>query len=241
MSKQAEKGQTPAYGSFKTLISFLNDIRESGHVPMQIDRSLMAKLSGSAKGETLATLRFFGLINEKDIPTELFESFTMATDEERKSMLPSIVRSAYSFLFDAQNFHIERATGQQVSDLFRAQGVNGSTLTRAVSLFIAVTKDAGIKISPSIKAPKAASSNGSRQRRDKKPVDDAPPAGARGASDDPPPPGVHRFELPIPGKPSVQVLVPDTMDGEDWDMLSQMFGIYVNRWKGYKNKKETPQ
>lgn len=55
--------------------------------------------------------------------------------------------------------------------------------------------------------------------------------------------GIHRFELPIPGKPSVQVLVPESLDAADWDMLSQMFSIYVNRWKGYtpppqKAKKE---
>ncbi len=62
-----------------------------------------------------------------------------------------------------------------------------------------------------------------------------------GGGGEPPPPGIHRFELPIPGKPSVQVLVPDTMDADDWDMLSQMFGIYVNRWKGYQQPKKEPQ
>lgn len=240
MSKSTEKGQTPAYGSLKTLTSFLNEIRESGHVPMQIDRSLMAKLSGSAKGETLATLRFLGLTNEKDVPTKLFEDFAMATDEDRKKILPDIVRNSYSFLFGAPNFHLERATGQQVSELFRAQGVNGSTLVRAMSLFLSAAKEAEIKVSPSIKPPKSSSSNGSRQKKEKKLPEDIPPPGHQ-RTDEPPPPGVHRFELPIPGKPSVQVLVPDSMDGEDWDMLSQMFGIYVNRWKGYKPpKKDAP-
>lgn len=44
---------------------------------------------------------------------------------------------------------------------------------------------------------------------------------------------VHRFVLPIPGKPSVVVLIPKSLDSDDWDMFSQMFGIYVNRWKGF--------
>lgn len=239
MSKTKEKGQTPAYGSYKTLISFLDDIRDSGHVPLQIDRSLMSKLSGSAKGETLATLRFFGLTDEKDVPTKLFEDFAMASDDDRKEALPTIARHSYSFLFEAPNFHLERATGQQVADLFRSQGVSGSTLTRAVSLFLAVAKAADIRVSPSVKPPKPAN-NGARPKREKKPVEEVQGLGQR--REELPNTGVHRFELPIPGKPSVQVIVPDTMDGDDWDMLSQMFGIYVNRWKGYKrpDKEDAP-
>ena len=231
MSKPADKGVTPAYGSFKTLVSFANDIRDDlGHVPLRIDRSQMTKLSGSVANETIATLRFFGLIGEKAEPTPLFEEFVMAKDEDRKPILAKMIRSSYSFLLDAPGFSIERATSQQVAELFRAQGVNGSTLQRAMSLFLSAAKEGEIKVSPSIKPPKTPS-NGSRPKKEKK-VDLLP--GVTPTVDDPPPPGVHRFELPIPGKPSVQVLVPDSLDALDWDMLSQMFGIYVNRWKGYK-------
>jgi len=234
MSTPHEKSPTPAYGSFKTLMSFLNDIRDEGHVPLQIDRSLMTKLSGSAKGETLATLRFFGLTDHQDVPTKLFERFAMATDEERKKTLPEVVRNAYSFVFDAPNFHVERATGQQVSELFRAHGVSGSTLVRAMSLFLAAAKEADIKVSPSIKPPKNAS-NGSRPK--KKAADEpGPKTNVVDGDPAPVPPRTHRFELPIPGKPSVQVLVPESLDAADWDMLSQMFGIYVARWKGYQSR-----
>ncbi len=239
MSKQAEKGATPPYGSFKTLTSFLNEVRERGHVPLRVDRGEMPKLSGSAANETIATLRFLGLVTgEKAEPTPLFEEYVMATDEDRKSVLDRMVRKSYSFLFDAEGFDIQRATANQVHELFRQRGVNGSTLVRAVGLFLSATKDAGIKVSPSIKPPKSVS-NGSRPKKEKKP--EIPTPAVTPGADDPPPPGVHRFELPIPGKPSVQVLVPDSMDADDWDMLSQMFGIYVNRWKGYKPPKKEPQ
>lgn len=237
MSKQADKGPTPAYGSFKTLTSFLNEVRDvKGHVPMRIDRGEMPKLSGSAANETIATLRFFGLTSgDQSTPTPLFEQYVMAKDEDRPPILARMVRKAYSFVFDAPNFDVERATAQQVHELFRDRGVNGSTLARAVSLFIASTKAAGIKISPSIKPPKLVSA-GNRPKREKK-VEQ--PAGQPVIAEPTVPDGVHRFELPIPGKPSVQVLVPESLDGADWDMLSKMFSIYVERWKGYTPPSKT--
>lgn len=238
MNKPIEKAATPGYGSFRTLISFANEIRDDiGHVPLRIDRSQMSKLSGSAATDTISTLRFFGLIaGEKAEPTPLFERFVMAKDDEaRKPVLEEMARSAYAFLLNAPGFNIERATAAQVHEIFRSQGVSGSTLVRAVTLFLAVAKEAGIKVSPSVKPPKV-TTNGTRSKKERK-ADAPPPPGGSSGNDNgaqtPPPEGTHRFELPIPGKPSVQVLVPDSLDAADWEMLSQMFGLYVSRWKGY--------
>jgi len=55
-----------------------------------------------------------------------------------------------------------------------------------------------------------------------------------GGSDDPPPPGRLRFEVPIPGKPSAVVMVPDDLDADDWTMLSSMMTTYIERWKKFK-------
>lgn len=248
MSKPAEKGLTPAYGSHKTLVSFMNDTKDLGHIPLRIDRSQMTKLSGAAAKELLATLRFLNLVNEKAEPTPLFEQFVNGSEEERQALWGQMVPASYSFLFTTPGFHIERATGGQVAELFRqhGNGISGSTLQRAISFFLTAAKEAGIKVSPSIKPPKSANT-GTRTKREKKgeaPTITPPqdPFGGAGTVV-PPPPGIHRFELPIPGKPSVQVLVPDTMDGDDWDMLSQMFSIYVGRWKGYtaQSGKKEPQ
>lgn len=52
---------------------------------------------------------------------------------------------------------------------------------------------------------------------------------------------VHRFELPVPGKESVIVLIPKSLDAEDWEMFQEMFSIYVKRWKGYAPKANTPK
>lgn len=44
----------------------------------------------------------------------------------------------------------------------------------------------------------------------------------------------ERFEIPIPGKRSVRVIVPRDLDADDWTMLQSMITVYINRWKGFK-------
>jgi hypothetical protein len=167
-----------------------------------------------------------------DEPNKLFEDYVMASDEERKPMLASILRKSYSFLFDTADFDITRATQAQMTDLFRSRGVSGSTLVRAVSLFNAAAKEAGITVSPSAaKTPTRVRTPGAARKKVDKKTAEAAPVDPK--LNDPRSDSTHRFELPIPGKPAVVVIVPADMDAEDWNMLSEMFGIYVKRWKGY--------
>jgi hypothetical protein len=237
MSKPAEKGLTPAYGSYKTMLSFMNDIKELGHIPLRIDRTQMSKLSGAAAKELLATLRFLGLVQgEKAEPTPLFEAFVNGSDNDRRALLEKMLRSSYSFLFTTPGFHIERATGGQVAELFRehGNGISGSTLQRAVSFFLTAAKEADIKVSPSIKPPKS-TNTGTRPKREKKNDASTPPApkDPLGAANEPPAPGVKRLEVPMPDKPSVVIFLPESIDAEDWAMVYDMLKIYVKRWKGY--------
>ncbi len=53
--------------------------------------------------------------------------------------------------------------------------------------------------------------------------------------------GRLRFEVPIPGKPSAVVIVPDDLDGDDWEMLSAMMTTYINRWKKFKKPTSTQE
>jgi len=235
MSPQPEKALTPAYGSFKTFTSFVNEVRDTGHIPLRVDRSLMTKLSGSAANETMATLRFLGLISDTAEPTPVFEKYVMATEEERKPVMETILQAAYPFLFNKTGFDIKRASGAQVSELFReAASVNGSTLARAISFFLAAAKEAGVQVSPNVRPPPQTSRGGaSKPKREKDQKKDTSPLPSESKINGDPT-AVHRFELPIPGKPSVIVLIPKSLDGADWDMFQQMFSIYVNRWKGFK-------
>jgi hypothetical protein len=240
MSAQSDKTNSPAYGSFRTLITFLNDIREGGGVPQHIDRNMMAKFSGSAKAELMSGLRFLGLIDGDGRPSNGFERLTMASDEDRKQVLDEILRTPYAFVFEAPNVDLARASSQQVADLFRAQSISGSTLARAMTFFLAASKEAGIKVSHHVKPPQTAKTGAGRVRKEKlvdpptSPTPPTPPSGRTFREKDDEDPDVHRFQLPIPGKPSVEVLIPKSLDSDDWDMFKTMFNIYVERWKKFK-------
>ncbi len=239
MEKQSEK-VAPAYGSWATVTRFINDLRDHGanHLPSKIDRSLMTNLSGSTGNETISSLKALGLVSSTGETTPFFGKFVLASDEERKPLLAEMIRASYGFLFSAKDFNLDRATGQMCADLFREQGVTGSTLVRAMTFFLSAAKEAGISVSPKIKPPKLVKNGSARTKKEKGETLVAsdlapplPPAGASAALND-----VHKFELPIPGKPSVIVLIPKALDGDDWDMFQQMFEIYVKRWKNFKEK-----
>jgi len=240
MSAPSDKTSSPAYGSFRTLVTFLNDMRDGGGVPQHIDRNMMAKFSGSAKAELMAGLRFLGLIESDGRPRGDFERLAMASDEERKQVLNEVLRTPYAFVFDAPNVDLARASSQQVTELFRAQSISGSTLTRAMTFFLAAASEAGIKISQHVKPPQTTKAAGSRTRKEKLQPPPIPPGGtppqgqSRVNPHDGENPDVHRFQLPIPGKPSVEVLIPKSLDSDDWDMFKTMFNIYVERWKKFK-------
>jgi hypothetical protein len=48
---------------------------------------------------------------------------------------------------------------------------------------------------------------------------------------------VQRFSIPLPGKESVLIEMPNDMDSDDWMMLGSMLAQYIRRWKKFK----TPQ
>lgn len=230
----------PCYGSFKTAMGVLNGLREAGadHIPPRIDKTVMPTLSGSAVNETIAVFKYLGLVQESGATGASFDAFVMASDEARKPLLAAMLKKSYGFIFNPQ-FDIERATSGMVVEAFRKQQVNGSTLSRAIAFFLSATKEANIKVSPNIKAPrpesKPAVAKGSKEKGNGD-AGETPPA-----DDQPPPPeGVHKFELPIPGKRSVLVYIPEELNGDDWEMFSQMFSLYVSHWKKFPGKQKSP-
>jgi hypothetical protein len=238
VSKTTDKAAAPPYCSKKSLNAFLNKIREQEHVPLRIDRGLMASSSGSVANETMAALRYLQLIDSKDVPTPLFTEYVMADDAARKPVMDRMVRSSYAFLFGASGFDIGRATTHQVAELFRPLGVNGSTLSRAMSFFLACANEAGVKISPNVKAIPVVKNGAAKVKKDVQQQVIVDPLGGKREEPDKPRLGEQRFEIPIPNKPSVRVFVPADFDAEDWELLQTMFTAYVTRWKRFPPQKK---
>lgn len=231
----ADKPMTPAYGSFKTFTTFFNSRRDDEHATDVVDRSLMTNFSGSSQNELIAGLKFLKLIDEKGAPLPAYEQYVRATDAERKSLLAQLLRNAYPFVFNAPPFNIERATTHTTAEVFRGQGINGSTLSRAVAFFLAAAKEAGIKVGANIKAPPIAKAS--------KPKKETKPNGAASEDDehegeDELAAGTQVFEIPIPINRKVKIMIPDIWSSADWDLFQTMLTAYIHGWKQMADKKQ---
>jgi hypothetical protein len=238
MTTKTEKPLTPALISYTSFISFFNQIREGAVVPARIDKSLMPRASGSQSAGILAALRFFGLIDSIGKPSEEFKAVVLADDEARKPIMASLIKKSYKFLFEDSDFDLTTASSGQMIAKFRDLDFSGSTLTKTIAFFLAAAKDNGIQVSTYVKAPPPPKGNGAT-RKPVKPKDDGKHVERpRDDEDDASDSNVERFEIPIPGKSSVKVIVPNDLDADDWEMLQSMITVYIKRWKGFKDKEE---
>ena len=144
---------------------------------------------------------------------------------------------AYKFMADG-SIDLSRATGAQVEEKFRAYGVTGETVIKSMSFFIAACREAGVPVSAYVKLPKSTRPNGAAKAKKARTLAQGAAAVDESDEDEEPEGDVERFEIPIPGKASVRVIVPSDLDGDDWEMLQSMITVYIKRWKGFKNKPE---
>jgi len=229
-----EKSNLPAYISYSAFISFINGLRET-HIPMQIDRSVMPKASGSQISAMIVSLKFLHLIDENNKPLPLMKQLVEAADEARGPVIEKAIDGAYGFLLSDGEFDLEKATGQLVAEKFRAQGISGSTMSKAIAFFLAAAKDAGIKVSPHIKPPAIVRTEGKRisRRKGRDPLDDLEIEDDEfdQVADD-----MEKFQIPIPGKASATVIIPKNLSADDWAMLTMMLNAYVKRLQEQQTK-----
>jgi len=234
MASNKEKPATPPVISHISLTTFLNTLRDAGTVPARIDKTLMPKASGSQQSGMIAALRYLGLIDDSGKPKEHFKPLVLADDEARKPTLQQIFQDSYAFLFEDPEFDLSHASAGQMTEKFRSLGISGSTLTKTIAFFLAAAKEYGIPVSPHIKPPPAPKANGSQKRATKTTeeikVESDSSKAAQPEEDDP---DVERFEIPLPGKRSAKITVPNGLDADDWVMLQTMLAAYVKRWKGF--------
>jgi Family of unknown function (DUF5343) len=225
MATETPKQPIPAYISYNFWINFINGLRESG-VPMQIDRTLMPKASGSQVSTTLSSLKFLKLIDQNSKPTIAMKQLVQAKDEDRTPILKGIVETAYPFLFEDPEFHLEEATGQLMADKFRALGVSGATLSKSIVFFLAAAKAADIKVSSHIKPPPVVASKRVVNVRNKKVYPDES-VDEEEEQDEDLDGETQKFQIPIPGKPSAIFIIPKDLSQDEWNMLKTMLDAYI--------------
>jgi hypothetical protein len=162
----------PPYVAYKTFTNFITSLRASG-IPDRIDRSVFPGLSGAAQSFLLAALRYLGLINSDGAPTPLLKELVENSATE-KATLAKLIKEKYGFIFGG-GFNITSATDAQLTEKFKEQGLNGSTIVKAVSFFTSLCEAGGIQTSPHLKGKRAANGTAGTPRRafkKRKPADE---------------------------------------------------------------------
>ena len=238
MAAETKKAEVPPYIAFSTFLSFIKGLAKTG-IPSRIDKSLLRNMSGGNQSALISALKWFGLIDDAGVPSKSLEALVKAGDAVAplfKEMLPV----AYTFMADG-TVNLERATGSQIEEKFKAYGLSGSTIVKAMAFFLSACKEATVPLSAHIKLPKIARTNGgvkAKAKKGRQTTDDGDDGDndGDGDADDDDDPNVERFEIPIPGKSSVKVIVPHDLDADDWEMLQSMITVYIKRWKGFKSR-----
>lgn len=222
-SNESKSEFKPPYTTYKSFVNFINRL-QSHHLPPQIDRSLMTYLSGSVQASLMASLKSLALINDASEPTESFSRLhdNPSDSTHYKNALREIVLRTYPFLSD-KDFDVRRATARQLEDKFRDYEISGSTLEKAVAFFLAATKDAGIEISPLITARKSfPTKKGASAPRGKKPKSkpESTEYDERKVDEKcPPEDGIFMFEIPVFGKATARISLPENMTGSEWQLI----------------------
>lgn len=218
----------PPYISFKTLLSFIERMKETA-VPERIDGSVLKNYAGSTAAQLTTALRFLCFIEEGGKTTKLLEQIVNAykTDVWAEEF-GEVIQEVYHPIING--LKLETATPAMLNEKFRACGADGEVLEKCVRFFEAATIEGGGKLSPHIL-------NKPRARPERKPK----PKKQGGRTDDEmidepitsgPPAGTKKFAFPIPDKPDAALILPVDLALEDWEMIDAMIRAYVKRKEG---------
>lgn len=153
MVAETKKRTLLPYISYKSFTNFINSLKETS-IPSHIDSSVMSKMAGSVQSAMLSALKALNLVNDKAEPTQNLRELVNADSSEFSIKLQELTKSCYSFLFD-NSINLETISGKKVEEKFRDAGAQGTTLTKCIAFFLAITKDAKIPVSVYIKTPKS--------------------------------------------------------------------------------------
>lgn len=165
------KRPAPPYVGFKTFTNFLDWLREG--IPQQIDRSFWgSRLSGAYGSQTVAALRFFGLLDKDNRPQPPLEALVVADAEGRAKLLADLLRKHYPEVFA---LGLSNATAKQLRDEFGKYPVDNSTVGKAIAFFLGAAKYAKVPLSSFITKRAAPVSGGARKAAKRRSTPDRDP------------------------------------------------------------------
>jgi hypothetical protein len=176
--------------SWATFESIIDGLAAVG-IPDQVDRSVLGSRSGGDQSQFLKAARNFGLVAADGIPTDRLRLYA-TRPEVRPEILREILGERYADVIALGT----GATQQQLTDQFRAFGIEGDTVRKAIAFYLSAARQAEIPLSPRFKTTRPGS--GGRKTNGRR-----APRAKIGTDEQEPPPQTH-----LPGlHPAVLTLV----------------------------------
>jgi len=167
--------------SFKTITKLLVRMETEG-TPPRIDRSFLSGLSGGYQSQVIAALRSLDLIDSKGaVQPSLGE--LVDEGDKRGELVGRIVRRLYP---GPVQLGTVNATQGQLEEAFRAYGVAGDTMRKAVAFYLGAAKYGNVPLSRNFKVPAVTASDGRRSPKRRRA--NAADNGVGNAPAPPPPP-----------------------------------------------------
>jgi hypothetical protein len=139
---------TAPYTSFATFKNFLTGLRALGGVPIVIDNSVYGNMSGGSRSQLKATLRFLGLVDDANKPTEELHIGVAATQDVAawRSWVLALLTAYYPSIISHQ---LTNTTPAALRKEFEA-AFSGTpdVVTKSVTFFIHAAREAGVALSP---------------------------------------------------------------------------------------------
>lgn len=153
-STDARSASVP-YMSFQGFRNLLDRLANDG-LPQVFDRSFFGDVSGSLVAQTRGGLRFFDLIDDDRRPTDLLRTLAKADEQGRIAILHDLASDKYSAVIALGS----DATHGQLVDVFRATGLNGASVTKAITFYLGLAEYAELPVSPFFKKTTSRPSGG---------------------------------------------------------------------------------
>lgn len=229
-----DKAIKPPYTSYKSFETLIAELRSHDVLPDVIDRSLglFRKRSGSEQAALIATLKWFKFIDNDGRRTKLLDEYLAADEAKSKTMLKAMIEESYLAVTNG-TFNLKSATTQQMMDKFREYEISGSTLSKCISFFLAASRDAGIQVSPHVKAPTVTPTT--KRKAKPSPATPVTPAVPEQTRHDKKPAKTHddsmiSIPIPIAGKDGA-IILPKGMTDRQWTSVVKMIEFIINNYR----------
>lgn len=146
MEDERSRKRLPPYVSYRTFRNFIEGLQQG--MPARIDRSYWGdKWSGTNGTQSVAALRFMGLVDANGAPTNQLRQLVAARGPLRTDLLKQITTQSFAFILQS-SLNPQNATYAQLEEMFHnSYQLTGDVARKCTKFFIELAKDAGIPLS----------------------------------------------------------------------------------------------